>query len=231
MKQNPHRRLTVVGAAVVVAMAIPFAAQAVTPTFSDVGVSHPFFDEIEWMADTNISTGYDDGTYRPSEPVTRQAMSAFMQRVYDLQDDMSWITIANLSSTSSSTWSDLSGSVTVNVPDGVYANIAATFTGESACYGGSPYCRVRLMVSEDGGPYVEMYGGDSGFAFDSTSGAAESSGSWESHAMQRFSFGDPGSSYNIKAQISVSAAGTTFNIDDYTLMAETDLQPSDYIPF
>jgi hypothetical protein len=48
--------------------------------FNDVNENHPFFDDIEWMADTGISTGYQDGTYRPGDPVTRQAMSAFLHR-------------------------------------------------------------------------------------------------------------------------------------------------------
>ncbi|OWY58964.1 hypothetical protein B7486_77135, partial [cyanobacterium TDX16] len=34
--------------------------------FSDVGPSHPFFDDITWMDEQGISTGYDDGTYQPS---------------------------------------------------------------------------------------------------------------------------------------------------------------------
>jgi predicted outer membrane repeat protein len=52
-----------------------------TPTFTDVGTSHPFYDEIEWMADAGISTGYQPGpTYRPAVPVSRQAMSAFLYR-------------------------------------------------------------------------------------------------------------------------------------------------------
>jgi hypothetical protein len=53
------------------------------PTFSDVGDSHPFSSEIEWMAAEQISEGYEDGTYRPSLPVSRQAMSAFMHRLAD----------------------------------------------------------------------------------------------------------------------------------------------------
>jgi DNA-binding beta-propeller fold protein YncE len=51
------------------------------PTFTDVGTSHPFRDEVEWMADAEVSTGYEDGTYRPAAPVTRQAMAAFMHRL------------------------------------------------------------------------------------------------------------------------------------------------------
>ena len=49
--------------------------------FSDVPVDHPFCPEITWMKDQGISTGYDDGTYRPGATVTRMAMSAFMARL------------------------------------------------------------------------------------------------------------------------------------------------------
>ena len=50
--------------------------------FSDVPVSSPFCGEITWMADTGLSTGYVDGTFRPLDPVSRQAASAFLYR-YD----------------------------------------------------------------------------------------------------------------------------------------------------
>jgi hypothetical protein len=56
-------------------------ACGVTAPFSDVPTDHPFCREIKWMKDQNISTGFGDGTYRPSIAVTRQAMSAFMYRV------------------------------------------------------------------------------------------------------------------------------------------------------
>jgi Tol biopolymer transport system component len=53
-----------------------------TPTFTDVATTHPFFTEIEWMAFRGVTTGFQPGpTYRPSSPVSRQAMSAFMQRL------------------------------------------------------------------------------------------------------------------------------------------------------
>jgi len=41
----------------------------------------PFAGEISWMAAEGISDGNQDGTYRPLEPVTRQAMSAFLHRL------------------------------------------------------------------------------------------------------------------------------------------------------
>ncbi|HEX6425196.1 MAG TPA: S-layer homology domain-containing protein [Acidimicrobiales bacterium] len=49
--------------------------------FSDVPASHQFYDEITWLAQTGITTGYPDGTFRPSAPITRQAMAAFFYRL------------------------------------------------------------------------------------------------------------------------------------------------------
>ena len=51
------------------------------PSFSDVPVGAPFFREIEWMAANGISTGYADGTFRPGNLVTRQAVAAFLYRL------------------------------------------------------------------------------------------------------------------------------------------------------
>jgi len=57
------------------------------PTFADVGTGHPFYGEIEWMAEEGITTGFPGSppTYRPSDPVTRQSMSAFMYRLAPLR--------------------------------------------------------------------------------------------------------------------------------------------------
>ncbi|MEO6350362.1 MAG: S-layer homology domain-containing protein, partial [Candidatus Limnocylindrales bacterium] len=62
-------------------VAPPPAPPCVTPPFSDVLISHPFCPEIQWMKDNGISTGFGDGTYRPTLAVSRQAMSAFMARL------------------------------------------------------------------------------------------------------------------------------------------------------
>jgi len=59
----------------------PFTPPA-TPTFSDVGVSHPFRTEIEWLAAEGIGGGFPDGTFRPTNTITRQAIAAFLYR-YD----------------------------------------------------------------------------------------------------------------------------------------------------
>ncbi|MDO5534534.1 MAG: S-layer homology domain-containing protein [Propionibacteriaceae bacterium] len=48
--------------------------------FTDVIPSTQFYKEMAWLAATGISTGYPDGTYRPLEPVNRDAMAAFLHR-------------------------------------------------------------------------------------------------------------------------------------------------------
>jgi hypothetical protein len=52
-------------------------------TFHDVGGDHPFHDAIAWLAAVGITTGYDDGTFRPAARTTRQAMAAFLHRYAD----------------------------------------------------------------------------------------------------------------------------------------------------
>jgi hypothetical protein len=51
-----------------------------TSPFGDVPLAHAFATDIMWMFDSAISTGYGDGTFRPSANVSRQAMAAFMYR-------------------------------------------------------------------------------------------------------------------------------------------------------
>jgi hypothetical protein len=48
--------------------------------FLDVPPSHAFHDEIGWLVEAGITEGYPDGTFRPLEQVSRQAMSAWLHR-------------------------------------------------------------------------------------------------------------------------------------------------------
>lgn len=58
-------------------------AQASTQRFSDVPPGVQFYDEINWLAEMKVTTGYDDGTYRPLTPVNRDAMAAFLYRLHE----------------------------------------------------------------------------------------------------------------------------------------------------
>jgi hypothetical protein len=61
-----------------------------TPPFSDVPVDHPFCPNINALADTGVSNGYPDGTFRPTEPVTRQAFVAMLVRWLDVLGVGAW---------------------------------------------------------------------------------------------------------------------------------------------
>ncbi|MFT4188429.1 MAG: S-layer homology domain-containing protein [Aeromicrobium sp.] len=50
-------------------------------TFSDVASSHVFTRHIRWLTDEEITTGYSDNTFRPSQPVRREQVAAFLYRL------------------------------------------------------------------------------------------------------------------------------------------------------
>ena len=60
-------------------LALPGMALA-SHQFNDVLNGHPFHDDISAVAQAGIAAGFPDGGYHPSDPVTRQAMAAFMNR-------------------------------------------------------------------------------------------------------------------------------------------------------
>jgi hypothetical protein len=81
-----RRGLTIVGVLALIAMAAPILSGPVdaadrSDSFSDVPDSHPFHDEIGWMAEGGYSTGFSDGTYRPALSVTRQAAVQMLWRM------------------------------------------------------------------------------------------------------------------------------------------------------
>ena len=56
-----------------------FAAPS-SPSFVDVPTSSPFFKQVEWMAANGITSGWADGTFKSSNPITREATAAFLNR-------------------------------------------------------------------------------------------------------------------------------------------------------
>jgi immune inhibitor A len=55
---------------------------SLTPHFTDVTDSHSLFKYIQKMYDEGITTGYADGTYRPSQNVSRAQMATFIGRAF-----------------------------------------------------------------------------------------------------------------------------------------------------
>jgi hypothetical protein len=61
-----------------------YTPPAVSP-FADVSTTQPFYKEMAWLEESGIATGWTepDGTrtYRPDQPVARDAMAAFLYRL------------------------------------------------------------------------------------------------------------------------------------------------------
>lgn len=56
-------------------------ADYTSSVFSDVHSSTEHADDVWWMLDTGISTGFEDGTFRGLNSVARQDMAAFLHRL------------------------------------------------------------------------------------------------------------------------------------------------------
>ena len=59
----------------------PVEAQA-SAGFTDVAVGAWYEQAVNWGAAAGIVTGYDDGTFRPTDPVTREQLAALLYRYF-----------------------------------------------------------------------------------------------------------------------------------------------------
>ncbi|GMA31404.1 hypothetical protein GCM10025875_13960 [Litorihabitans aurantiacus] len=68
----------------------PEVTRPATSPFADVAESDQFYDEILWLHQQGISTGWQEAdgtrTFRPLEPIARDAMAAFLYRLADAED-------------------------------------------------------------------------------------------------------------------------------------------------
>ncbi|MCC5952671.1 MAG: S-layer homology domain-containing protein [Acidimicrobiia bacterium] len=85
-RRSPIRRRVVAAAVMVLALLgglVATGAPAGATVFSDVPEDHPFATPIDWAVTTGVTNGFDDGTFRPTVPVSRQAFAAFLARYDD----------------------------------------------------------------------------------------------------------------------------------------------------
>lgn len=59
----------------------PFAQAA---SFKDVPNSHRFFDDIDFLSDADIITGFPDGTFKPDQAVTRAQAAILIGKTFEL---------------------------------------------------------------------------------------------------------------------------------------------------
>lgn len=60
--------------------------ESLTSPFNDVPAGSLFYGDIDWTSFSGISQGWIDGTYRPLDPISREAMAAFIHRLDTYQD-------------------------------------------------------------------------------------------------------------------------------------------------
>jgi hypothetical protein len=199
-------------------------ASSATHDFPDVPASSPFHDEISWMADTGITTGYPDGTFRPTEPLTRQAMSAFMQRLYNLRDDVAVDSAPDLADFDAPIFTPIPGlSTQVTVPPGTTATVIARFGAESHCEDddNTGWCSVRILL--DGAEMTPTAG--VALVFDTpTTGSA--SDWWESNMIEHWTLEVPPGVHTVTVEGAEGNGGVdTFWLAEMTLVAQAILDP------
>jgi len=64
----------------------PITVTVTGQSFSDVPPGSQFFDDIEWLIASGVTTGFPDGTFKPDAEVERQAMAAFLYRLANSDD-------------------------------------------------------------------------------------------------------------------------------------------------
>lgn len=142
-------------------------SHAEDPPFSDVPTSHPYYTEIAWMNSEGISTGWPDGTYRPSQPVDRDAMAAFFYRylgspAYTAPTSSPFTDItASTQFYKEMAWMKSSG-ISTGWPDGTYRPWTATARDAMAAFmyrvAGSPsYTAPQVSLFYDVTPDIQFY--------------------------------------------------------------------------
>lgn len=139
---RPLKLRHLIGVALVTALFMGPISAFASHQFPDVPNSNLFHEQVDWMSDTGITTGFPDGTFRPNANVTRGQMSAFMFRLYNLQAGLTSVDGGTNGGGvggpgNIDTWETVNGlSTAVSVPPGTTGRINATFTGEVTCNSG-----------------------------------------------------------------------------------------------
>lgn len=152
-----------VAVSIVTALLTASAVSLAGASFTDVGPSHPFRADIEAIAAAGITTGYEDGSFRPGANVTRGAMAAFMRRGFGRVSSGENASATNVPSNSSGSTPIASTSITVGASGsgtGGYVHVVGHVTGfYDARPSPSGWCPCGLSVSvREGGTLVTRSG-------------------------------------------------------------------------
>jgi hypothetical protein len=156
--RRPARRSValMVGALLLLTPAVVLASHQ----FPDVPTGHPFHAEIGAVAKAGITAGFPDGGYHPSDPVTRQAMAAFMERGFGRVGMVAGVppTTATVDVQPGGYWSEVVvvRELTINVPGTtntlspnqlIHLQGHVDFYGEMSTHYGCP-CEFRTWITD-----------------------------------------------------------------------------------
>lgn len=79
-KYNPNATVTRGQFAAFLSKAIGLSNANEIIDFTDVPTNSPFYQDIQNAATSGIITGYQDGTFKPNDPITRQHMAVMIER-------------------------------------------------------------------------------------------------------------------------------------------------------
>jgi hypothetical protein len=148
-----RRFLIAVGAALVLVSASSGAWAS--HQFSDVPDDHPFHDEISLLADAGISTGFPDGGFHPTDPITRQSEAALLGRslgrVASVHDG-TWLDSASTSTVAQVNFSSPAPALGGTGSLLVTASIQIKVQAPGACP-----CSVALGVSRNGSTFLSPW--------------------------------------------------------------------------
>ena len=77
------RRLAAIVLAAGVIGALTATAVAQSQRFPDVAPDHYAYEAVGWAAEVGVTTGYDDGTFKPQRPLSKRHAVVFTERYYD----------------------------------------------------------------------------------------------------------------------------------------------------
>ena len=93
---GPTKNLTRGQAAKIIVNSLGLDTKSVTnPNFKDISTSYVFYKEIAALKATGAMVGYDDNTFRPEQPITREQLAKVIAIAYNLTVDEKYSTPFN----------------------------------------------------------------------------------------------------------------------------------------
>lgn len=110
----------------IIAMTMPLASSFAYSSFSDVSEANIFYDGIDYVESQGIVEGYDDGTYKPANPINRVEFTKIVIAAKYTQGEIDSCNTSSFSDVGDGAWftpfvclAELKGIVS-GYPDGTY---------------------------------------------------------------------------------------------------------------